>query len=79
MTFLRVPVFASGVCHSVCVSEIVAVRQEEEEEETEETKKEEEEKSGRDDGSWKKIRERRDKDRRLSFTGAIAPTLTCKS
>uniref|UniRef100_A0A3Q2Z9R4 Ceramide kinase n=1 Tax=Hippocampus comes TaxID=109280 RepID=A0A3Q2Z9R4_HIPCM len=58
------PVFASGVCHSVCVSEIVAVREEEEEE----TKKEEEEKSGRDNGSWKKIRERQDKDRGLSFT-----------
>ncbi|XP_051916301.1 ceramide kinase-like isoform X1 [Hippocampus zosterae] len=57
--------FRASVCHSVPVSEIVAVREEEEED----TKKEEEEKSARENGSWKKIRERRDKEsRRLSFT-----------
>ncbi|XP_029697036.1 ceramide kinase isoform X1 [Takifugu rubripes] len=44
----------SGVCHNVPVSEIVAVREEEEE--------------NRDDGSWKKIKEREGKDCRQAFT-----------
>lgn len=45
----------SGVCHNVPVSEIIAVREEEEE--------------TRDDGSWKKIKEREGKDCRQAFTG----------
>ncbi|XP_061532983.1 ceramide kinase-like [Phycodurus eques] len=49
--------FRPNACHSVCVSEIISVREEDEEEE-----------DGRDDGSWKKIRERDDKHRRRSFT-----------
>lgn len=45
----------SGVCHSVPVSEIIAVREEEEE--------------NRGDGSWKKIKEREGKDCGQAFTG----------
>lgn len=51
-------VLSSGVCHSVSVSEIISVREEEE--------------NGsrtRDDGSWKKIKEREGKDCGQSFTG----------
>lgn len=48
-------VCGSGVCHNVPVSEIIAVREEEEE--------------NRDDGSWKKIKEREGKDCRQAFTG----------
>lgn len=48
-------VCGSGVCHNVPISEIVAVREEEEE--------------NRDDGSWKKIKEREGKDCRQAFTG----------
>uniref|UniRef100_A0AAQ4RV87 DAGKc domain-containing protein n=1 Tax=Gasterosteus aculeatus aculeatus TaxID=481459 RepID=A0AAQ4RV87_GASAC len=47
--------FRPSVSHSVSVSEIISVR-------------EEEESRGRDDGSWKKIKEREGKDCRLAFT-----------
>ncbi|XP_039882501.1 ceramide kinase-like isoform X1 [Simochromis diagramma] len=54
--FLRRP--DPGVCHSVPVSEIISVREEEEETGSRQ----------RDDGSWKKIREREGKDCRQAFT-----------
>lgn len=54
--FLRRP--DPGVCHSVPVSEIISVREEEEENGSRQ----------RDDGSWKKIREREGKDCRQAFT-----------
>ncbi|XP_077601153.1 ceramide kinase-like [Stigmatopora nigra] len=48
--------FRPSVCQSVCVSEIISVQEEEEE------------KISRDDGSWKKIRERTNKQCSHSFT-----------
>lgn len=49
----------TGVCHSVPVSEIISVREEEEENSSRQ----------RDDGSWKKIKEREGKDCGQAFTG----------
>ncbi|XP_077452057.1 ceramide kinase-like [Stigmatopora argus] len=48
--------FRPSVCQSVCVSEIISVQEEEEE------------KISREDGSWKKIRERTNKQGSHSFT-----------
>lgn len=53
----------SGVHHNVPVSEIIAVREEEEE--------------NRDDGSWKKIKEREGKDCGQAFTGKDCKSI-CK-
>lgn len=50
--------FRPSVCHSVSVSEIISVREEEEDNGS----------RRRDDGSWKKIKEREGKDCRQAFT-----------
>lgn len=53
----------SGVCHSVSVSEIITVREQEEDTSS----------GQRDDGSWKKIKERERTDCRQAFTGKHNP------